>query len=165
MPDEAKPGGAGSDPARRKARVTVPRKGGMVGKAVDAVTAPLSAIRAPELDWKLVSWGLLVLIAIILVARNWAPVRINIFGFYLDLPKALAFVIFFGLGGLTMWLVDRRGGRRRSVTTATAPVPSVATPAAAGVDKVAADIEVDGEAVAETDEPPAHEGAAADAGL
>lgn len=120
MPEEAKPGaatgpdaGGGAAPARKKPRITSPRKGGVVGRAVDAVAAPLSALRPPELDWKLVSWGLLVLIAIILVARNWAPVRINIFGWYLDLPKALAFVLFFVLGGLTMWLIDARAGKRK----------------------------------------------------
>ena len=130
MPEEAKPvagapeQGSGASEPRKKARVTDPRKGGVVGKAVDAVTAPLAAIRLPQLDWKLVSYGLLILIAIILVARNWAPVRINIFGWYLDLPKAIAFTIFFALGVLSMWLLGMRGTKRKRVKV-TPPVVEV----------------------------------------
>jgi len=134
VPEEAKPGAAGPEGERRKPRVTTPRKAGVVGKAVDAIVAPLSAVRPPELDWKLVSWGLLVLIAIILVARNWAPVRINIFGWYLDMPKALAFLLFFVLGGLTMWLIDLRVARRRRMRSVTEAAPSAAAGPSTGAD-------------------------------
>ena len=136
MPDEVKPGAENESPpeesrqapsSRKKGRVTDPRKESVVGRAVDAVTGPLSALRLPPLDWKLVSYGLLLLIGVILVARNWAPVRINIFGWYLDMPKALAFVLFFVLGGLTTWILSRRGKRHRRVQV-TAPVVKLVAP-------------------------------------
>ena len=165
MADEARPDAEGSkeqqqaDAERKKPRVTNPRKGGVVSKAVDAITGPLSGIRLPQLDWKLVSWGLLILIAIILVVRNWAPVRINIFGWYLDPPKAIAFAVFFGLGALTVWLVEMRAKRHPRVKL-TAPTVEL-------VEAEEAEVEESDEAVEamSEDDPTDHDAADADGGL
>ena len=169
MPDEARPGaeapkeGEQAGKQRRKAGVTSTRKTGVVGKAVDAVTAPLSQLRLPQLDWKLVSWGLLVLIAIILVARNWAPVRINIFGWYLDLPKALAFALFFGLGALTVWLLEMRGKSHRRVKV-TAPTVELVEPEEPAADEAEQSDEAV-EVMSDDAEPGEHDEADAQGGL
>jgi len=77
----------------------------------------------PALDWKIVSYGLILLLAIILVVRNWAPVRINIFGCYFDLPKAIAFALFFLLGAATLWFCERRLLDRKPATAASVDEP------------------------------------------
>ncbi len=110
MPEEAKLGAETPEGQKqaRKSRVATAHRRGVVGRTADAIVAPLSELRLPTLDWKMVSYGLLVLIAIILVARNWAPVRLNIFGWYLDMPKAIAFGLFFALGVLCTVAWERR---------------------------------------------------------
>ena len=127
VPDEAKPGADTPDnenetaPPTKRPGIASAHKRGVVGRATDAVVAPLSAVRVPALDWKIVSYGLILLLAIILVARNWAPVRINIFGCYLDLPKAIAFALFFVLGAATLWFCERRLLGRKPAATEDAP--------------------------------------------
>ena len=129
MPDEAKPGAETPDnanetpPPTKRPGVASAHKRGVVGRATDAVVAPLSAVRVPALDWKIVSYGLILLLAIILVVRNWAPVRINIFGCYFDLPKAIAFALFFLLGAATLWFCERRLLDRKPATAASVDEP------------------------------------------
>ncbi len=101
----------GSEAPAEAARGIAARKRGAVAKARDAVRSSLSNLRPPPLDWRTVSYGLLALIALVLVAGNWAPVRINLFGWYLDIPKALAFIAFFVLGVLAAWLWEVRAQR------------------------------------------------------
>ena len=153
MPDEARPGAEPSEAPKQppqhpsKPRVATARKRGVVARATDVVLGPLSGLRLPPLDWKIVTWGLVALIAIILVARNWAPVRLNIFGWYLDLPKALAFVLFFALGALCMWLRELRGPRFGRAAPKARPAEVPSEPAEEE------DVEIEAEFVAEDEEP------------
>jgi uncharacterized integral membrane protein len=128
VPDEAKPGAETPDNTNESAPPTRPpgvagaHKRGVVARATDAVVAPLTSVRVPALDWKIVSYGLMLLLAIILVVRNWAPVRINVFGYYLDPPKAIAFALFFLLGAATLWFCERRLlGRKPAAASVTVP--------------------------------------------
>jgi len=92
-------------------RAASARKPSIFARAGEAIRAPFSRLRLPTLDWRTVSYGLLALIALILIVRNWAPVRISLFGWYVDIPKAIAFIIFFGLGVLAAWLWELRAQR------------------------------------------------------
>jgi len=130
VPDEAKPGAETPDntnesaPPPRRPGVAGAHRRGVVARATEAVVAPLTSVRVPALDWKIVSYGLILLLAIILVVRNWAPVRLNIFGCYLDLPKAIAFALFFLLGAAAMWFCERRLlGRKCAAEATTVVVP------------------------------------------
>jgi uncharacterized integral membrane protein len=74
----------------------------------------VESIRLPRADWRTFAWGLLLLILIAFILGNWAPLRINFFGWYLDAPRAVVFAIFFGLGMVTTWLIEIRNRRARS---------------------------------------------------
>ena len=96
------------------ARAASARKPGFLGRTTDALSDRLSKLRPPTLDWRIFSYGLLALIALILIARNWALVRIDLFGWHPDVPKAIAFIFFFVLGLLTAWFWVLRGQRARA---------------------------------------------------
>lgn len=72
------------------------------------ITAPFAAFRPNELlNAKTV--GLVVVAALVvwLLVANWAPVRVVLFFWTVDVPKALDFLIAVGLGVLLMWLWGR----------------------------------------------------------
>ena len=102
------------------ARAALARQRGHFARARDVATGFFGRLRPPALDWRVVSYGLLALIALVLVAGNWAPVRINLFGWYLDIPKALAFIGFFVLGVLAAWLWEVRAQRLARAASAEA---------------------------------------------
>jgi uncharacterized integral membrane protein len=60
---------------------------------------------APALPaWaRLVGWGIVVILAIMLVAANWAPVRLDFVLWKWDVPKAIVFVFFAALGAALVW--------------------------------------------------------------
>ncbi len=103
-----------SDAARRPARAAPARKPGLLARVSETASNRLSKLRPPTLDWRTFSYGLLALIGIILIARNWAPVRIDLFGWHPDMPKAIAFIFFFLLGVATAWLWVVRAERARA---------------------------------------------------
>lgn len=96
---------------KRASRAASARRRGALGRARDAVTAFFGSLRPPRLDWRTVLYGLLLLIALILIARNWAPVCIDLFGWHIYPPAAVAFIIFFVLGILGAWLWELRSQR------------------------------------------------------
>jgi uncharacterized integral membrane protein len=96
---------------RQAPRAASARRRGALGRARDAVTGFFRSLRPPRLDWRTVLYGLLVLIALILIARNWAPVCIDLFGWHIYPPAAVAFIIFFILGILGAWLWELKSQR------------------------------------------------------
>jgi len=100
------------------ARAMSARKPGLIGRWVEAISQSLSGLRLPRIDLATVAYGLVGLIVFVLLAQNWAPVRVNVFGVYIDIPKAVAFILSVGIGMLTLWLMqrslgERQGARRR----------------------------------------------------
>ncbi|MCD6351902.1 MAG: LapA family protein [Armatimonadetes bacterium] len=89
------------------------RKPGFFGRLAEQAGEALSGLKLPKMDINTISYGLLALIALALIIENWAPVRVNIFGFYADLPKALVFIVGMGLGALVLWWVQRYRLSRR----------------------------------------------------
>ena len=83
-----------------RARATGSRKPGVVGRMMDRCRNTVEAIRLPRPDWRTFAWGLLILIGVIFIVRNWAPLRINFFGWYLDAPRAVVFAVFFAVAML-----------------------------------------------------------------
>lgn len=98
-----------------RARAAGSRKPGVVGRMMEQCRETVEAIRLPRPDWRTFAWGLLLLILIIFIVANWAPLRINFFGWYLDAPRAVVFAIFFALGMVTTWLIEVRSRRARAV--------------------------------------------------
>ncbi|MGI5816725.1 MAG: hypothetical protein ACOX9R_01375 [Armatimonadota bacterium] len=101
-----------------RARAAGSRKPGVVGKVMDQARNTVEGVRLPRLDWRTFAWGLLLLLFVIFIARNWAPMRINLFGWYIDAPRAVVLAIFFGLGMVTTWLIEVRGRRARAAEEA-----------------------------------------------
>lgn len=87
------------------------RKPGLVGRLLNGVQGTFAGITAPRWDWRTFACGLIALIALVWLIQNWAPWRVTFFGWHLDLPMAVWFVIFVALGVLLarLW----RGQRRR----------------------------------------------------
>jgi uncharacterized integral membrane protein len=81
------------------------KKPGAVGRAAEKLSEAVSGLRAPRLGWRELGYALGGLIILALLVQNWAPVRINVFGFYADVPKALAFLVSLaaGMGLLKLW--------------------------------------------------------------
>jgi len=94
---------------KRRPRAAGARKPGAVARAIERCRAWTERISLPPADWRTFGWGLLVLILLAFIIRNWAPVRINLFGWYVDAPRAIVFAIIFLLGMLTAWLLEVRG--------------------------------------------------------
>ena len=105
-----------------RARAAGARKPGVVANMMERCRESVQSIRLPRPDWRTFAWGLLLLIMVILIVRNWAPVRINLFGWYLDAPKAVVFAIVFALGMVTTWLLEMRHRRARPARRADAAV-------------------------------------------
>lgn len=96
---------------KRSAGAAGARKPGVVARMIERCRGAVESIRLPRLDWRTFGWGLLVLILAILICRNWAPVRINLLGWYLDAPRAVVFAVFFVLGAISAWLWETRARR------------------------------------------------------
>ncbi|MFO8082363.1 MAG: hypothetical protein R6V07_18945 [Armatimonadota bacterium] len=113
--DTGRNSGMSATEEQRPARAAGSRKRGVVGRMTEQARETVQGIRLPRPDWRTFAWGLLVLILIVFIARNWAPLRINVFGFYVDAPRAVVLAIFFGLGMVTTWLIEIRHRRGRDV--------------------------------------------------
>jgi uncharacterized integral membrane protein len=98
---------------QRPARAAGARKQGVVGRMTEQARETVEGIRLPRPDWRTFAWGLLLLILIGFIAGNWAPLRINFFGWYVDAPRAVVLAIFFALGMVTTWLIEIRHRRAR----------------------------------------------------
>ena len=72
------------------------------------VTGPFSALRPNELlNAKTVGLVIVAALVVWVLAANLAPVRVVLFFWTIDIPKALDFLIAVGLGVLLMWLWGR----------------------------------------------------------
>lgn len=84
--------------AAKAAKETVP---GLIERAKNC-------FKAPQFNGRTFLTVLVVLLALVLVAENWSPVRFYCLGLALELPKALCFLIDVAIGALLMWLWLRR---------------------------------------------------------
>lgn len=118
----AAPAQESSGPRQRPAAQAMSaRRPGIFARAGDRLAQAFARVHLPRLDAVTILYGLLALIIFALLAENWSPVRINIFGVYIDVPKAVAFVVNLALGMLLLWIIQRyqrrssaqaEGGRR-----------------------------------------------------
>lgn len=100
---------------RQRARATGATKPGLITRVTERSRKAVQGIRLPRADWRTFGWGLLVLIILAFIVRNWAPVRVSFFGWYVDAPRAVVFAIIFLLGMLTAWLLEMRGRRAEAI--------------------------------------------------
>ncbi len=88
------------------------KKPGRIGGLMAGATAPLQRVHWPALTVTSAAWGLLVLIVIVFLAENWAPVRVNVFHlWFVDLPKAASFIIDMIIGAVIVLVYQRWTGR------------------------------------------------------
>jgi len=114
VPADKRPAGqpAQSKRSQPQAQAMSARRPGVFARAGDKIAQAVGRIHLPRLDATTILYGLLALIVFALLAENWSPVRINLFGVHVDVPKAVAFVVNLGLGMLLLWLLQRN--QRRS---------------------------------------------------
>lgn len=91
------------------ARVMADRKPGMLSRVGSSVSGQLSHISRPNWSFRNFLVILAVLIALVILAENWAAVRVSFLGLRLELPKAVAFLLNIILGGILTWIWLRRG--------------------------------------------------------
>lgn len=84
------------------------KKPGAVGRAAEKLTGAVSSFRTPRVGWRELGYGLGAVIILALLIQNWAPVRINVFGFYADVPKAVAFLVTLAAGMAVLKLFQGR---------------------------------------------------------
>jgi uncharacterized integral membrane protein len=108
---EAEPAAEAEAPAEvPAAHAMSARKPGAVGRAAERLTDAVAGVHVPRMDTAAFLYILLALIAAAFLAENWAPVRVNVFGLYADVPKALAFVVTLAAGAGLLWLWQRHRG-------------------------------------------------------
>lgn len=107
------------EPARKqppKEKGTSPRPG-LFARLGQRITAPITE-RAQRASWDVLNWrlavigGILILLVWLLLA-NLSPVRLVLWLWVVDIPKALAFVLDVALGALLMWLWMRQRSARK----------------------------------------------------
>lgn len=104
-PAADKPAASAAKPTAGPA-VTGERKGLFRGLSNSA-----AAVKGFSWNARTFAVGLAVLLVIVIFAENWAPVRFYCFGFALEVPKAVCFLLDVALGAVLMWLWQRRAGR------------------------------------------------------
>ena len=136
--DSSAAGGADDHGGEPRARAAGARKPGVIGKTIEHTRSAVESIQLPRLDWKAFAWGLLIIIVLAFIIRNWSPLRINFFGLYFDAPRAVVLIIMFVLGMMTAWLLEVRSRRKETdaiVDEVTAADNAPGEPAAGTVDE------------------------------
>lgn len=108
----AKPAGDGAakspNETGKPAKMLPERRPGAFSRLGAQVSGQLSHLGKPAWNWRNFGLGLLLLVVLLLLGTNWAPVRVYVLGLRLELPGALAFLLSMALGGLLTWLCLRR---------------------------------------------------------
>lgn len=102
----AKPEAARAEGKPRPPAKAMPtRKPGFFSRFGHSVARPVGTVS--RVGWNLRSFLLVlaVLVCLVLLAQNWAPVRFYFFGWAFELPKAIAFLIDVALGVVLTWLL------------------------------------------------------------
>ena len=93
-------------------------KAGLFSRLGQRITAPITE-RAQRASWDVLNWRLAVIGAVVilllwLLLANLSPVRIVLWLWVVDVPKAVAFILDVALGALLMWLWLRHWSRRQA---------------------------------------------------
>ncbi len=93
------PGEAEAAPA---AKAVPARKPGWLSRLGNRMAACISRIDLPDWNLRNFLYGLAVLVAIILVARNWVDVRLDLIIWRFDIPKSVVIIAALLLGAALM---------------------------------------------------------------
>lgn len=119
---------------RQRARAAGATKPGLIERVTARSRKAVEKVELPRADWRTFGWGLLFLIILAFIVRNWAPVRVSFFGWYLDAPRAIVFVIIFLLGMLAAWLLEVRARRAEEAALRAEQEAAAEAAAAEGAD-------------------------------
>jgi uncharacterized integral membrane protein len=104
----AKPAAEAAAEPSAEAHAMSAKKPGAVEKAKEKLGDRVAKFGRPQLTVKNALAGLVVVLAVALLAENWSAVRVNFFGAYVDVPKPVAFLVDVLIGALIMWYVGLR---------------------------------------------------------
>lgn len=92
------------------ARAMSARKPGPMGRAAERVGGAIGGMRKPRFTFLTFLYLLCALIIFAFLVENWTPVRIDLFGVFIDIPKTVALIISLALGMaiLKLWQEHRR---------------------------------------------------------
>ena len=86
------------EPSPPQAEAVSARKPGLIGRWAANVNQFFSRITLPQWNLRTFLYLLVALIVLVLVTRNWTPVRIDLFGWHFDAPKPVVFIVSLALG-------------------------------------------------------------------
>ena len=101
------------------------RKPGLISRWGAGINQFFSRITLPQWNLRTFLYLLVALIILVLLARNWTLVRIDLFGWHFDAPKPVVFIISLILGAVLLRLWQVYVGRR----TAQEPTEEQSSPA------------------------------------
>ena len=95
---------------QRPARAVPARKPGWLARLGQRVSNQVSRIGLPEWNIRNFLYGLAVLIALILIWRNWPNVRLDVLVWRFDVPKSVVIIaaMLLGAGLVRTWDAHRR---------------------------------------------------------
>jgi len=101
------------------AKAVPARKPGWLARLGQQIGNQLSRIGLPEWNLRNFLYGLALLIALILIGRNWVDVRLDMLIWRFDIPKSVVIIaaILLGVGLVRAW----EGYRRRQAARANEP--------------------------------------------
>ncbi len=104
---EAKEPAGGQPEPRPVAQAVTARKPGLIGRWMGSINRFFSQITLPEWNLRTFLYLLVALIILVVLARNWTLVRIDLFGWHFDAPKPVVFAVSLALGAvlLRLWQV------------------------------------------------------------
>jgi len=84
--------------AHHRAKAVPARKPGWLARLGSRISNQVSCIELPEWNLRNFLYGLALLIAVILIARNWVDVRLDIVVWRFDVPKSVVIIAAILLG-------------------------------------------------------------------
>jgi uncharacterized integral membrane protein len=98
--------------AYHPARAVAARKPGLFGRISNRMTEWLARIEYPQWNLRNFLYGLAILVALILIGRNWVDVRLDLVLWRFDVPKSVLIILALLLGAGLMRGWDMYQARR-----------------------------------------------------
>lgn len=77
----------------------------------EGISQRAASLRRFHWNIRMFLWLLLILLVLVIIAENWTPLRLYLFGLALELPKAIALLGAMAVGAVISWLWQRRRER------------------------------------------------------
>lgn len=110
-PPAAAPAGASPESAGTPAGPAMlpAERPGLIKRLLSPLARLGRLLRLPPWNLRTFGVGVAVLLLVLVIVENWAPMRLSLIGLHADVPKAAVLFVVFILG----WVVARLSARRR----------------------------------------------------